>query len=427
MSRSFPVWLLALVICTSIGCGGGDATDSPLVAEADNSSASSTAPMDMPAPSGNDGSESMEMSASSGMPGEIDASTYGAGGAGTEVAPGMDPADYAGMEAAGAEYAGTEADTAVGAMSPEDYATMAENAGADYEGAAMAEASEVTAGENYPGAAGAEGELPGGDYPGGEGGPGGVAEKLPEGFEGKAQHAFRRGKDRDAIQYLYAYALTTDAGAESVLPTIRWVAGLREPKLAVRWGVGFVVTAPRNFNGDPKPVGSKQNIPTRGGNRAAGGDGGYVGGGGEGDYGGGNGGAKNSLLSKGAGELGEKLAAAYTERLMRGDFGEVLKKAMEGGRGATQSGGEYAGAGGMGYEGGGAEMSSGPGGNAGGAAALTEVSNIMTGLSMLGIGTQKELIDRAREEDIDAVVIIDVKLRVNTSNGLVTNESTLAL
>ena len=51
----------------------------------------------------------------------------------------------------------------------------------------------------------------------------------------------------------------------------------------------------------------------------------------------------------------------------------------------------------------------------------------MPGLSMLGIGTQKELIERAREDGIDAVVIIDVKLRVNTSNGLVTNDSTLSL
>ncbi len=45
---------------------------------------------------------------------------------------------------------------------------------------------------------------------------------------------------------------------------------------------------------------------------------------------------------------------------------------------------------------------------------------------MLGIGTQKELIDRAREDGIDAVVIIDVKLRVSPTN-LVTNESTIAL
>ena len=57
---------------------------------------------------------------------------------------------------------------------------------------------------------------------------------------------------------------------------------------------------------------------------------------------------------------------------------------------------------------------------------MTSVTQIVPGLSMLGIGTQKELVERAREHDIDALVIIDMKLRVAT-NGLVTNESTLAL
>lgn len=55
------------------------------------------------------------------------------------------------------------------------------------------------------------------------------------------------------------------------------------------------------------------------------------------------------------------------------------------------------------------------------------MTHIVPGLSMLGIGTQKELIDRAREDSIDAVVIIDMKLRVATVNGLVTNESTIAV
>ena len=36
---------------------------------------------------------------------------------------------------------------------------------------------------------------------------GAVEEKVPEGFDGKAQLAFRRGKEKDAMQFLYAHAL----------------------------------------------------------------------------------------------------------------------------------------------------------------------------------------------------------------------------
>jgi len=201
------------------------------------------------------------------------------------------------------------------------------------------------------------------------------------------------------------------------------------------------LTAPRNFEGDPKPVGSQQNIPTRDGNRkGGGGNEGYVGGGGGAEYGGGeSGGGSGSLLSKGAGELGDKLAAAYTERVMRGDFGEVLKQAME-----SKSGGNQGNAGGDGSAGYGAEggagfganrMAAGAGGlggaggvgGGGGAAATKSVTQLIPGLSMIGIGTQKELIERAREDGIDVVVIIDVKLSVNTKNNLVTNDTTLAL
>ena len=308
----------------------------------------------------------------------------------------------------------------------------------------------------YPGGASPPGEnsespdggadYPGGGYPGGPGsgsGGGAVAEKVPDTFEGKAQLAFRQGRERDAVRYLYAHALTTDAGAESILPTIRWVGGLRQPMLAVRWGVGFVVTAPPNIGNDPKPVGSEQKLPTRGGGRGGGGgDEGYVGGGGE-DVGGGGGGggSQGSLLSKGAGELGDKLLAAYTESVMSGDFGQVLKNAAESGSGGNRQ--NTGGGGGPTYGGdegesygadGGIGGPGGSGGNVGGRAPggsaksdATEVTQIVPGLSMLGIGTQKELVERAREDGIDAMVIINMKLSKNKKNGLITNESTLSL
>lgn len=440
MSRSLSLWLFASALTLFVGCGGGAATDSGGVAE--NSGGGSSM---MP-------SDGMQSPDSGGMGDEMSGEMYG--GTGDPAADmgmeGMTPDDagYAGAEGyAGSEgypdgeYAGAPDMAAMeGAYGEAGYpgapdGTSPEEMAAGYAGT---EADGAYPGAEYAGGPDGAGAYPGGEFPGGPGGA--VEEKIPDGFDGKAQWSFRRGREKDAMQYLYAHALTTDAGAESLLPTIRWVGGLKQPMLAVRWGVGFVVTAPRNFDGDPKPVGSTQKIPTRGeGNRGGGGNEGYVGGGGEGEYGagdggGGGGGGKNSLLSKKAGELGEKLTAAYTERLLRGDFGEVLKIAMEAGSTGTRP--SAGGAGAYGYggegEGDGADYSSGPqgpgglGGPAAEAAAATEVTQIMTGLSMLGIGTQKELIDRAREDGIDAVVIIDMKLRVNPA-GLVTNESTIAL
>jgi hypothetical protein len=428
MSRAIPVWLLASTLCAFVGCGGGEATDSSPVAEnsggatpandagaAMPSSGGAGAAASTPGEAGMEaGMENMTAGMNSGMPGSSDPAA---------IDPAMEGM-MAGMEGptGGDSSGGTDPAMPDPAMM-EAYAAGLDSAAAG----ADAGAADTASMELAAAGAGAEGYDIAGGSAGGLGGA--VEEKIPDTLDGKAQLAFRRGKEKDALQFLYAHALTSDEGAENLLSTIRWVGGLRQPALAVRWGVGFVVTAPRNFNGDPKPVGSHQTLPTRGGPRdGGGGNEGYVGGGGETDYGGGDGGGgKNSLLAKGAGELGEKLLAAYTERLMRGDFGEVLKNAADGRNQGNRGNRGAAGMEGYGGESGGAGASPGGGGDAAGAAAATQVTQITAGLSMLGIGTQKELIDRAREDGIDAVVIIDVKLRVSPSNNLVTNESTIAL
>ncbi|MBP87363.1 MAG: hypothetical protein CMJ64_11685, partial [Planctomycetaceae bacterium] len=348
-----------------------------------------------------------------------------------------------------------------GAYPGGDPASAGANAGA-YPGANAGSAAGANPGEatatGYPGAEGASG---GGAYPGAGAGPGQgggavASAKPPEGLEGKAYWSFKRGKDADAMKYLYAYGLSDDQGAQSVLSTIRWVPGLKRPSLAVRFGAGVQVTAPPTFKGDPKALGSTQKLPTRGGGGGRGGEGGFgdagagaegAGGfGGEGGYGpggfagggGGGGGGKaagiNPVLARNTGDLGEKLVAAYKERLMRGDYGAVLKKAAGeapapsgGGAGAygAEAAGAQAGFGGGkfagGYPGGGA--GAGGGAQAGGG----DVAQIAPGLTMLGVGSQKELLAKAKEAGVDVFLLFKVSIKPNPKTRLVINEASFAL
>ncbi len=436
MYRWISGCLLVVAVFAAQGCGGGGASDSTTVADNSGSSGSMPTSPTMMSPPGAGGDATSEMGAmgmgpgtgAGSMPGmegtygaaEDGMSAYGAGAASsgpTDAA--MDPAMMA------AAYAAGEDGAYAGAVPTGDAATMTMPA-EGYPGA-IGESGPTDAAMIEYGGVGPDGAT---GYPGGAG----VSEEpTPTTFDGLSKLAFRQGRDRDAIHYLYAHSLTTEEGASTVLPAIRWVPALKRPALAVRWGVGFVVSAPRNFAGDPKPIGSTQTLPTRG--QPRGGEGGGFGaasGGMEGGMTSGSSSGENALLAKGAGELGTKLAEAYTERVERGDYGQPIQEAMEernGGGGANRGGGSgYAG-----MAGGAAGMMGGMEGMAGGvadgvAAALSgsSVTQILPGLSMLGIGTQKELVQRARDQEIDALVVLDVTLRVSPT-GLVTNETSISL
>lgn len=274
------------------------------------------------------------------------------------------------------------------------------------------------------------------------------------------------------MQYLYAHGLVSDEAARSVLGTIKLARGLGRPTLAVRFGTGIQLTAPPN-SGDPKAIGTEQQMPERGSRRRGGGGeagfggagglagpggagagpGGIPGGiggeaampGGFGGEGGGQSKGINPTIGKYTGDLGEKLFAAYKQRLLRGDYGDVLKKAAS--AAPAQSGGGqggYGAAGGAamaGFAGGGP---GGPGGipgvgppdggagygGGGGDDTANEVaaSQIIPGLTMLGVGSQKDLLAKAKEEDLDVLVLFVVTVKPpNPKTNLIINETTASL
>jgi hypothetical protein len=292
----------------------------------------------------------------------------------------------------------------------------------------------------------------------------------PPGFGDLAQFAFQQGRDSDAFNYLYAWALTSDEGAAEVLPKIQWVGGLKSPALAVRWGVGVHIS-PEDYKGDLKPLGSVQRTSASRG--ASGESGNYSGestdyagesGGYDDGFGapGGTGAGRSTALARYAGELADRFISEFEKRRLEGKFGEQLQQVAMGGPRAGGRG--YGGESGMygegdmygdseegdygdydsagpesGYSGmppggsyGGAGMSRGaPGmyGAAGrpGAAPAAGPPQIVPGLSFLGIGTDKELLERAAKEGLQVLVLLDVEVKENVRTKLITNETKIRL
>ncbi|MDP7020416.1 MAG: hypothetical protein QGG36_31750 [Pirellulaceae bacterium] len=190
----------------------------------------------------------------------------------------------------------------------------------------------------------------------------------------EAKVAFQSGNDRLALNLIYADNITRPDAEH--LAGYLWSAHLKEPSLALRWGVGVEYQA-RSFKGtDVKPIGTTQKTPEkRSRNRRGGGDfggpggfggdpggagdpgggdlggpggpggfgpGGPGGSGGPGGFGGGGGyQGSGTVISKYTGEFGDKLVERLNERATRGFFGLALKnapKAASGGSGGGRGG-----------------------------------------------------------------------------------------
>ena len=174
---------------------------------------------------------------------------------------------------------------------------------------------------------------PYGDVPG-VGAPQGQQPPKPLTFADKAELAFRQGREKDGIQYLYAHALTgDDAAAKEVLGKMGWIGPLKKPAMAVRWGIAIEYTVQKGYKGSAYPVGTTQNLATkgarrRGGRRSPDGgtrpatgrrwgcsrrDGGWR--------------AGQHLLQQLTGELGQKVLQQLQQRIAKGDFGKVYASA----------------------------------------------------------------------------------------------------
>ncbi len=94
-------------------------------------------------------------------------------------------------------------------------------------------------------------------------------EKPSRSLYDRATMAFQNSHENEAFQFLYAHALTAEDGLKE--NPINWYPGVSEPRLALRWGVGVEYHKGR-FDGDPPVIGDPVSDSGRGGGGDSGSD-----------------------------------------------------------------------------------------------------------------------------------------------------------
>lgn len=282
----------------------------------------------------------------------------------------------------------------------------------------------------------------GGAYPGAEPGQGQQPPK-PLTFADKADLAFRQGREKDGLQYLFAHALTgDDAVAKDVLDKMGWIGPLKKPAMAVRWGlaVEYEFKGPRGYTGSVYPIGTTQNLATKGAGGAGtggqpqpalGADGGFAPGGM------GGAGQGNTALQQYTGELGQKVLQELQQRIAKGDFGQVLASAGKTAVPGAAGGVPGVGMPGAGMPGSGDMMPGAPAPGGFGAPGMpggqpqagrpTDVASLSTGIVMLGVINPKDLSEKVEAAGVDAVVVFNVAVTPNPRLGHILNETTIRL
>ncbi|GIW96768.1 MAG: hypothetical protein KatS3mg111_0101 [Pirellulaceae bacterium] len=268
----------------------------------------------------------------------------------------------------------------------------------------------------------------------------------------RAKIAFEQGKEREAIEFARAHAVTADGeAAGEVLDKVKWFPLGKRPEIALRFAVGVNLDAPSGLT-DIKPIGSPQ---------FGNGSGGFAGGS---EYGGGRGGygaagteqsePENRSLQALTGEFGEEFLQAYQTRWTGGQLSELFADVdiskttnsssttlgsspgapgyaggPEGYGGPAMAGGEeYGGGYGPGAYGGGNYGGEGVGGSNQDSQATRPIlpgNRAAPGLIFIGIGSQNDLLEKVRELGLDGLFIFDVEASANRRTRIVTNETRL--
>ena len=280
-----------------------------------------------------------------------------------------------------------------------------------------------------------------------------------------AQEAFQRGRDKDAMNLWYASILTGEERGTEMLKTMQWIDELKQPALAVRFGIGITYSAPRIYKGSPMPIGTRQNLPIRGatGGNAYGSEGASAGAG-----------VGHRGVAEYAGELGDALIVALKDRIDAGDFGALLKEAAAGATvrpgnqsgafagydsggygnegydagysydpgmesdagyedyGSSDAGYEDYGASDPGYSGDvGYPGASGPGGQASNVQLPDPgAEQILPGISFLGRDELPKLLEQAKEQNLQILLVFDVQVESpapNLKTGIVTTNTSVDL
>jgi len=290
-------------------------------------------------------------------------------------------------------------------------------------------------------------------YPGA---PGSEAAK-PKTLAELANDSFRKGHDREALQYVCAAALASDEAAETLADDFRWVPYLKKPTMAVRFGVGVIYKPPQGYTGHPSPIGYVAPAPTNSNNPMGGAPMGsgtpnsgqpkpkasrilgqrkYENAQNNNGYGSGSTPSSSSppngqqppaasqppsepdeFLVYYTGEVGEKVVDALKKRSAEGRYGDVLRRGIEAHESAPApannnpaNGGAYM-----------PNYPMGPMGNMNpGGEKKTEPfkpAAIIPGVFMLGKGSEHELLDEAEKQKVDFVILFEVGVRKNNKDA----------
>jgi hypothetical protein len=275
-------------------------------------------------------------------------------------------------------------------------------------------------------------------------------------YKDRSIAAFQAGNTRRAYHLLAAQALvSSDEQATELISNYRWASHRtsKRPILGLNIAIGATIKNPRNVS-DLSPIGSDNN--------AAGGGGGFSEGYGGMPSGSGSGNAQDKkTFAEISGELGRKLAAAFTEKHTDGVWSPYFQEySLSRGRPGTQNqmnggfGQEYGPGdgsfqtGGFSPQGGDAPFFQRPGGfgsdpygaessganfnspNLNGPASADVAlpagySVVAPGLIYIGVGDQSKLVKKATQEGFDCLLLFELDIRqVQTPSGTKTANDT---